>query len=225
MTIEPIPHLGGVPRAKVICDECGRDECVPCKYERNNHNKKTHPNESQARAKAMQQGWSYVKNKLRCPTCEAKRKVVPMKPKQSPSEEAPKEPTRAQKRQIMDMLEETYDTSAERYSGGDTDETVAEVLGVMPGWVAKLREEFFGPEGGNEDIESLVERLDDIEKQMKGIEGDCKAMVKDAEYIKANAETALRSNEKKLAEVSTLRADLDKIKKAVGPRVQKAAGV
>ena len=70
-------------------------------------------------------------------------------------EDLPREPTRAQKREIMDMLETAYDVEGERYTGGDTDETVAEVLKVMPGWVAQIREDFFGPAGGNEDMAAL----------------------------------------------------------------------
>ncbi len=53
------------------------------------------------------------------------------------------------------MLVITYDGDAKRYKGTDTDKTIADALGngVMPGWVAEIREQNFGPAGGNEEIE------------------------------------------------------------------------
>jgi len=113
-------------------------------------------------------------------------------------------PTRAQKREIMDLLETCYDTEQERYRQGDTDDTVAEVLKVMPGWVEQIREEFFGPDGGNENIEDLVLRLAEMERELK-------AAIQGIGQQRTKAEI-------KLAEVSTMRVELDRIKKAVGPR-------
>ncbi|MBL3587737.1 hypothetical protein JMM61_20710, partial [Rhodovulum sulfidophilum] len=45
-----------------------------------------------------------------------------------------RQPSREQRREIVDMLREVYDPEAERYRRNDTDATVADVLGVMPGW-------------------------------------------------------------------------------------------
>jgi hypothetical protein len=50
------------------------------------------------------------------------------------------------------------------------------------------------------------------------------AIQKDAESIIKMAKAAMDSNDKKLAEVSTMKADLERIKKAVGTRTLKAAG-
>jgi len=167
--IEGKKNTGGAPRATAHCDmpECDRTEVVACGYRRNTSGSaQAIPDEKQVHAKLVGQGWSFVKGKLRCPACEAKRKVVPMK-----AAEAPREPTRSQKREIMDMLETAYDTDNERYTGGDTDDTVADVLKVMPGWVAQIREEFFGPAGGNENMSALrieIEQfISDGERQIK----------------------------------------------------------
>lgn len=225
MAIEKIPSKGGRHgKAKIICDDCGKEDCVPCAYVGvgGARNENQRPNESQARAKALQLGWAYVKNKLRCPTCEAKRKVIPMK--QPTKTEAP-EPTKKERIQIFAMLADVYDVDAGRYAQGDTDETVADVLGVRPGFVAQIREAEFGPDGGNEDIDALAAKIDDMLREMKGIKGDCEAIIKDAQSIIDNANFAFDSNKKKLAEVTALKADLEKIKKAVGPRILKAAGV
>jgi len=60
-----------------------------------------------------------------------------------------RQPTRKQKRDIMGLLEDVYDTEAERYRGKESDKSVAETLGdgILWGWVANIREEYFGPDG------------------------------------------------------------------------------
>lgn len=217
MAVEPIEYFkAGASRANIVCDDCGKKECVPCAYD-----DKGQPKVSQARGRAMAMGWSYVKNKLRCPTCEAKRKVISMT---KPKEQAP-EPTKKERIQIFAMLAEVYDVDAGRYNNGDTDETVADVLGVRPGFVAQIRDAEFGPDGGNEDIEGLAAKIDEMLREMEGIKGDCNAIKKDAQSIINAANVAFESNQKKLAEVSAMKAELDRIKKAVGPRVAKIAGI
>lgn len=195
---------GGAPRARVLCDECGHEETVPCAYHGPN------PDEGQIIKKLSQKGWGFVKGKIYCSVCEAKRKVVPMK-KPEPVTEHPREPTRAQKREIMDMLEAVYDTDQERYKSGDTDETVSEVLGVMPGWVAQIREDFFGPDGGNEEIERLSREVATL-------------VNKSNEMVKAGM--TFEGEIKKLqASATSMSAALEKIKKAVGQRVLTKAGI
>lgn len=100
------------------------------------------------------------------------------------------------------MLEVAYDVSLGRYKGADTDLTVAEVLRVMPGWVAEIREDLFGPDGGNDEIEALAE---DIAK------------------LAAQFSTALAEFEAEVtAKISSAQKDLtkrlDKVRAAVGPR-------
>jgi rubredoxin len=222
MGVNPIAQMGGVSRAKVDCDLCERSEVVACEYVKGSHNSDRVPNESQARAKVMGMGWTYIKNKLRCPACEAKRKVVQM-PIKEVKAETPREPTKRQRIDIFTMLAEVYDIDAGRYMQGDTDDTIAEVLGVMPGWVAKIREADFGPDGGNESIEALSEQIEAMVKEIEGIRGDCRAIHADCKSIMKAADVAINSAERKLAEVSAMRADLERIKKAVGPRILKQA--
>lgn len=202
MAVEAIEYFkAGASRANIVCDDCGKKECVPCAYD-----DKGQPKVSQARGRAMAMGWSYVKNKLRCPTCEAKRKVVPMT---KPKEQAP-EPSKKERIQIFAMLAEVYDVDAGRYNNGDTDETVADVLGVRPGFVAQIREAEFGPDGGNEDIEGLTQELQGQSKAITDAMNKLNEAKQDLDFL-------LRANE-------AHRCQLDKIRKAVGPRVLKAAG-
>lgn len=205
--IEAIPKSTGVPRAKATCDECGREEVTTCDYERQPGNVWV-PNEGQMVRKLQGMGWAYVKKNLYCPTCEAKRKA---QKEPEPMTEAPREPTRAQKREIMDMLESVYDVQAERYIGGETDETIAKELAVMPGWVAEIREQFFGPAGGNEDIDALSAEL--------------AAFIAEAKPKLAAAEDAAKAIKAEIGRAEEMAEKLARIKAAVGPRKLKVAGV
>lgn len=208
MSIQAIPKsAGGAPRAKCICGDCGREEIVACRYDG------SEPDRGQIIKKMNNShNWSFVKGELFCLSCTSKKKVAPAEePEKMPNTNQPTEPSRAQKREIMDLLEETYDTEMECYRQGDTDATLAEVLGLLPGWVAKLREEFFGPEGGNEDIKNLTEDFGVAVRELKAlaqksaaIEGKCRDAVSKIEDM------AIR---------------LEKVKKAVGPRVLQISGV
>lgn len=202
MAFEPIRDGRGQPRVRCICDECGRDEVVAAV-----HGKNGSGGQGQAVSKVQKLGWSFIGKRLRCSSCEASRKVVKMADNKAAkvAVESPRKPTRAQKREIMDLLDEVYDVDAECYKRGDTDETVADVLGVMPGWVSQLREEFFGPDGGNEDIAALLAELVGLRSDAKK-KGD-----RAVDAANALAEVVRR--------VDDCHARLERIKAAVGPRV------
>lgn len=212
--IEGKSPSGGAPSATAHCDMAGCDvtEIVACAYQRGPRSGQAVPDAGQVHKKLSNQGWSFIKNKLRCPDCEAARKVVPMKSFEEL--EMPKdlrEPTKTERREIMLMLSEVYDTDQERYRQGDTDDSVAEVLNVMPGWVSEIREDLFGPDGGNEDIESL---------ELKIAEFRAEATKLLDEATKAN-QAVVRT----LEQAKDFQSQLDKIKKAIGPRNVKKAGV
>lgn len=166
--IEAIKQGQGVSRAKVICDECGRDEVVACAYHRPSKRAPSEPDEAQARKRVEGIGWAYVKGVLRCASCEAKRKSSSEVKKVIKTQNV--EPSRKadpkQKRLIILALEDAYDDTEKRYSGGSTDKTVAEELGggIMPGWVAEIREELFGP-AGNEEADQLRADIDALQKE------------------------------------------------------------
>lgn len=166
MSIEAI-NAKGVNRAKAVCDTCGREDVVTCDYEgRKSHDWR--PNEGQVIRKITAHGWAMVKGKLHCPACEAKRRAEAKEPIMAEVKEHPhvapiREPSKDQKRLIILALEDACDSKAQRYRGEATDKTVAADLGagVMPGWVAMLRDEFFGP-AGNEEAEAIRTEIDAI---------------------------------------------------------------
>lgn len=202
MALDPVRDARGAPRYRCICDDCGREDTVAARHGRDGSD-----GHGQAVSKIQRLGWSYIGKRLRCGTCEAKRKVEKMAAKteqKTPAETAPREPTRVQKREIMDILSEVYDHDRQCYCGGETDDTVAKVLNVMPGWVAGIRDEFFGPGGSNDDMAALG---DEIRKFMQDTQARLTA-----------AKLEVESLEAVIGRVSSMSKTLDQIKDAVGPR-------
>lgn len=187
MSIDAVRDERGFPRACCICDECGFEEVVPASHNRHMGDA-PQVNEGQAIKKLSGMGWSFIKHKLRCPKCETRRRVYaqqksahqvperwkaggenyPIKQEsgqlvESTNVEPIRKPDGKQKRLIVLALEDAYDDAAKRYKGGNTDKLLAEEIGagIMPGWVASLREELFGP-AGNEEIEAIRAEIEAI---------------------------------------------------------------
>ena len=180
--IEPMDRSHRVQTVRITCDACGTNEVVACDYLRGSSSHKWLPNEGHANRKITRQGWAIIGGRHHCPACRKGRRAeadqkqaladldseekhlgldqeIPEMTIPASTVTPLREPTREQKRQIMSLLEVSYDTEMGRYKGTDTDATVAAAIGggVMPGWVADLREEFFGPDGGNGEMEALAE--------------------------------------------------------------------
>lgn len=131
----------------------------------------------------------------------------------SPSEAPLPVPTAKQHRLIIMMLEDVYDDANKRYRGESTDKTVAEELGdgIRPGWVAQLREQFFGPAGGNEEMERLRA---DIAAWMKAGND----LAEQVSRAKADLAQAMTGMDHARAKVRELAERLDAICRNVGPK-------
>lgn len=204
MGFRAVEKSSGVSRADCVCDDCGKVETVPADYERV-HSQQWELREGPLHKKMEGRGWSIVKKRLFCPSCTAKRKVVTLAQKETPST-----PTRQQKREIIDLLKDVYDEDNEHYIGGDTDDTVASVLGVPAGWVAEIRDDLFGPAGGNEDIEALRA---DLEAFLSESSGQIKRASEVCEHLNAQREKARGFLDR-----------LTKIEQAIGARNRKKIG-
>ena len=129
-------------------------------------------------------------------------------------------PTREQKRQIIDMLTAVYDTKASRYTGAETDLTVAEAIGggILFGWDAQIREDLFGPAGGNAEMEAL---RDDLLKLVDTY-GTQLARVNEQIAEASRVLDVLRVDRSELAKVvervSAMSTKLDRICKSLGPK-------
>ena len=168
--IQTIQRHAGRPSALCVCDDCATEREVACDYELT-AGRKWIPNEGQIIRKITGQGWSHMRGRLRCPECEAKRKTL--KENSMAENVAPiRQPTREQIREIIQMLDVVYDSKAGRYTGGETDQTVAKSMGngIMPGWVAAERERAFGPAGGNEEIDALTAEVEGYRDRVTALE-------------------------------------------------------
>lgn len=130
--------------------------------------------------KFRERGWEIGKNRKRdvCPACQAARRkaapqtklVVVQTPVETPMQntitplkaEPPREMTREDRRVILLKLNETYVDERTGYDKGWSDKRVAEDLGVPQAWVAKLRDENFGPENSNEEARQAVAQFDTL---------------------------------------------------------------
>lgn len=202
---------GGPPHAKAVCDDCGCEEEVACAYARSRNPDQRQPNEGQVRTKVTAMGWSYVKGKLRCSDCEEKRKTMATKNKEPQVVEPKRDMTTREKIGIYAMLADVYDLDAGHYIGGETDDSVADVLGVMPGWVAQIREADFGPDGANDDIAILSERVETMEREL--------ARNRDVLVNLTKTQSGMSD------EVASMATELKRIKDTLSRRVRKTAGI
>ena len=168
MTMAAIKGAGNSCLAFCVCDKCGFEATFPALHDTGSgHMHRAVDRKLELREpgivkrRLMDMGWNVSGKAMICPKCEAARKA---KQKEDAMTTKPatvtdiRQPTREQKRLIVEMLTDAYDTKAERYRGTDTDQTVADVIGggCMSGWVSQIREEMFGPDGGNEEYEKLA---------------------------------------------------------------------
>lgn len=90
---------------------------------------------------------------------------------------------------ILSKLVEVYGDEKTGYGDGWTDKRIAEHLGVPRAWVAKLREENFGPEGNEEirttvaEAEALLTEIRKIGAAAEPIVAQIKALLTKAEHI------------------------------------------
>lgn len=177
-------------------------------------------------------GWVISGKRLRCPSCESKRKAAAkwLAPAIAIIETETKreaemtqnvtdirEPTREQRRDIRAALDLNYDIKAERYIGGETDLTIAQTVGggCMAGWVARIRDDDYGPEGGNEQIEAVAAQIEGLSKRLDDAAKNAIKAMSDAE--RANAATKAIQ-----ADIAALVKSMGIIKAAVGPKAARA---
>ena len=217
--------------AACTCDICGAKRVIPAMHGTSLHgvngrrgNWAPLKNEGVVLKKLQADGWAKIGKILRCPTCELERKTpkesdivvnikdsIPLlKPAIVSTVEDIRQPTREQKREIIAMLESVYDSKAGMYSGHETDQSVSQVMGggIMPGWVAAIREDLFGPSGGNGEMEALKSSL---KVHIAKCEVAEKNMIATAALYQADVDASKK-----------LLARLEAIKAAVGPKAVRA---
>lgn len=176
-------------------------------------------NIGQVTLKLSHLGWSLVKGRLYCPTCSVARKkskvwINEAKEELEMTEDKTvtelRSPTREQRRDIRAALDLVYDLKAEKYIGAETDLTIAVDIGggCMPGWVSEIRESDYGPDGGNQEMETAMAAIDDLMKQANDAAAIASALQRDVTKLCQDA--------------AAMRKTLSAIKAAVGPKAARA---
>jgi len=237
MGIKPLKGPRGQELALCTCCDCGATEEVRAAHGSNSgglgRQVMSLASEGQVIRKIEAKGWALVKKKLRCPSCEAKRREASdtqcktEEPMQKKAMTAPaktpatvtelRKPTAIQKRQIIGILEDVYDDDLKRYRGKETDKSVAETIGinVMPGWVAEIREDMFGPDGSNDEMETLL-------AEMREWRAAREKEAHNARIHLENAEGILRDIDKAIEQVAGFEKRQAAIIEAVGPKAARA---
>jgi hypothetical protein len=182
----------------------------------------------------IDRGWSVSPRGVTCPQCkQAKKTPQPIKefaamaanvhPIAQPGLGSVTElrtPTREQKRQIIDMLTAVYDTKASRYTGAETDLTVAEAIGggILFGWVGQQREDLFGPAGGNAEMETLRDDLlklvDTYGTQLARVNAQITEATRILDVLRVDRGELAKVVER----VAAMSTKLERICKSVGPK-------
>ena len=203
----------GREMARCMCDECGAVIEFPAMH--GTTTARAIPRSgaflkpSNVAKSILARRWTIIGKQTFCTTCDAARKAPKEKPAVT-NVEPIRQPTREQKRQIIEMLTACYDTKSERYTGTETDVTIADAIGggCMFGWVAAIRDDMFGPDNGNEEHEALV--------------ADLAQWRANADKLAADMHGNLREFNESRAKVAELEKRLGAVMKALGPKAVRA---
>jgi hypothetical protein len=156
--------------------------------------------------KARQRGWDVdKKGRAWCPECQNEQekptKEVSLKPeptrkaiqimkdiadeiKESVVPLPPRTPTPTDLRRIMREIDDNWDEAKGIYSGSTSDQSIADKLNVPRAWVADERKRAFGESQRNEAMDNMV-------KEAKALERECRAAMQAALDHAALLETQL----------------------------------
>lgn len=115
--------------------------------------------------------------------------------------EPPAEMSRDDRRVIFAKLQDAYVDEKTGYAAPWTDKLVARDLGVPIAWVAKVRDEMFGPAKDNDDIRALLADARAAKEDAEAIFAETKAALGRIEAEGASLKQRLRDAERKLADL------------------------
>lgn len=122
------------------------------------------------RKKIIQQGWKLTGKRAICPTCQQKE-PAPMpetKPENVAALPSVNQTPDARKvhRAVMGWPEEAYDEDAKRYQDSFSGQTIADETGASVKYVAKCREDYFGPLAMPNELETLTKALKALDDKL-----------------------------------------------------------
>ncbi|MGY3278179.1 hypothetical protein [Bradyrhizobium sp. S3.7.6] len=217
-----LPH--GDKRVRGIIARCGKCQAAAPLPVNTQGNNKGNDDEIEWRfiaRKLEAKGWQVGKRHQdhRCPRCQsvAKLTVAEMKPRPGnmqlvkealmnnttvtppkPTPAVPRTMTRDDKNIIYEKLKEVYVSDKVGYGDGWSDQRVATDLGVPRGWVATIRDEFFGEEITSEVTRKMIAEARELITKVRQLYGEV-----GVKYVELGALADRASKiEKHLAEIA-----------------------
>lgn len=140
-------------------------------------------------AEARRRGWSVIEGQsYSCKEHAATVQTLTQRndtPMSAPVKTNPVPPTRemtpADRRAIFREIDESYETDG--YVLDVSDQTIADKLKMPWGWVAKVREENFGPAGPNPKVKKLYDQIAALEQKARTVENDAMKAAEKAEAL------------------------------------------
>lgn len=178
-----------VLRYRLTCGSCGRTEALGKQNMGDSTAQEQVPKKFEAR------GWEVGSRQNgrddRCPACvaraaeqrrRAKLTIVttqgePAMSVTAPKAEPPREMDRTDRRLIIEKLSEVYIDEERGYDTGWSDSRIAEALGVPRAWVAKLRDENFGP-ARSEEVTRFLAEAETVRTEARDLRRDFEALSK-----------------------------------------------
>lgn len=194
---------------RITCSACGTEAFFPIL---SNGMRRPH---IAAQQHFQHEGWVVGSShrKDRCPKCVLAKKEKPM-PKSVPVEapvalkaDPPREMTRADRRIIMEKLDEVYGDQC--YKTPWTDAALAKDLGTPRAWISEVRDQCFGPEGSNPLFDEFESRLEAVAPKVVSIVDKAKNLFDQVYQLRQQTE-----------DVAKEMADL----KRIGGRIEREIG-
>lgn len=166
--------------------------------------------------KFHQKGWetgSSRKHDL-CSACVNRKKIKVVSMEPAVKAEVPREMSREDRRVIFEKLNETYVDEASGYAPGWSDNRVAIDLGVPRAWVAKVRDEMFGPIGTNPDMTAFLKEAEDLLADTKNVLAEARSLRDEAEGFIREMKTrmsGLGTFDDRLGKIERLASDIRKM--------------
>jgi hypothetical protein len=167
-----IVSVPGAMLARVVCASCGgKDEWRV----------RGLPEPAIVKKHFVRHGW-VLKRRATCEVCAARRKEPPMPEvtsKPAPAKlAADSDAAKRNKRLVVLALEDYFDEASSRYRLGHDDESVGKELDLAPGFIALVREEFYGKLAEPDEVGELRQRLISVKVLAEQIEHRLNDLVK-----------------------------------------------
>jgi hypothetical protein len=102
----------------------------------------------------------------------------------------PRQPSRDDRRRILEELEDSYDRTKDCYTGAGSDMQLAAKLSVPRAWVSELRDMMFGPDV-NEAASLKEARLNELQGKLAALEEQALTLAQNAEALGREVRKAL----------------------------------